>query len=53
MSVEQLERSALNLTPEDRRHFFNWLYAHETELVGGANRKINAAWKQETPRRTT
>ena len=53
MSIEQLEQSALNLAPEDRRRFFNWLYARETELVGGANPKIDAAGKRETSRRTT
>lgn len=34
MSVEQLEQSVLNLSPEERRQFFTWIYEHEVELVG-------------------
>ena len=33
MSVEQLEQSVLTLSREDRRHFFDWLYQHEDELI--------------------
>jgi putative addiction module component (TIGR02574 family) len=51
MNVEQLEQSVLNLTPEDRRRFLDWLYAHEAELVGADEAAIDAAWRQETRRR--
>jgi recombinational DNA repair ATPase RecF len=34
MSVEQLEQSILNLAPEDRRRFFDWLCDHEVEFIG-------------------
>jgi hypothetical protein len=34
MSVQQLEQSVLQLNPEDRRRFLDWLYEHEDELVG-------------------
>lgn len=34
MSVEQLEQSVLQLSPEERRQFFTWIYEHEVELVG-------------------
>jgi len=34
MSVEQLEKSVLGLSPEDRRRFLDWLYEHEEELRG-------------------
>jgi hypothetical protein len=37
MSVEQLEQSTLNLPPEDRRRFFDWLCDHEGELIGSAD----------------
>ena len=50
MSVEQLEQSVLKLTPEDRRRFLDWCYAHEEEL-GASDPMIDAAWKQETRRR--
>lgn len=33
MSVEQLEKTVLGLSLEDRRRFFDWLYEHEDELV--------------------
>lgn len=34
MSVEQLEQSVLQLSPEERRRFLDWLYEHENELMG-------------------
>jgi hypothetical protein len=34
MSVEQLEQSVLSLSREERRHFLDWLYQHEAELIG-------------------
>jgi hypothetical protein len=34
MSVEQLEQSVWQLSPEERRQFLDWLHAHEAELVG-------------------
>ena len=51
MSVEQLEQSVLKLTPEDRRRFLDWFYAHEEELMGASDPVTDAAWKQETRRR--
>jgi putative addiction module component (TIGR02574 family) len=51
MSVEQLEQSVLNLNPEDRRRFLDWLYEHEKELAGASDPVIDQAWKQETRRR--
>jgi len=34
MSVEQLEKTVLSLSPDDRRRFLDWLYEHEEELRG-------------------
>ncbi len=34
MSVEQLEQSVLGLSRQERRHFLDWLYEHEAELLG-------------------
>ena len=51
MSVEQLEQSVLKLTPDDRRRFLDWLYAHEDELTCASEPAMDAAWKQETRRR--
>ncbi len=34
MSVEQLEQTVLGLSREERRHFMDWLYEHEAELIG-------------------
>jgi thioesterase domain-containing protein len=34
MSVEQLEQTVLSLSREERRHFLDWLYEHEAELIG-------------------
>ena len=51
MSVEQLEQSVLQLSPEQRLLFLDWIYAHENELVGGVDMTIEQAWKQETRRR--
>lgn len=34
MSVEQLEKSVLDLSREERRRFLDWLYEHESELLG-------------------
>jgi hypothetical protein len=34
MSVEQLEQTVLGLSREERRHFLDWLYEHEAELIG-------------------
>ena len=34
MSVEQLEQNVIGLSREERRHFFDWLYEHEDELMG-------------------
>ena len=51
MSVEQLEQSVLRLSPEERRQFLDWMYAHENELVGAADADHEQAWKEETRRR--
>ena len=51
MSVEQLEQSVLQLSPEERRRFLDWMYAHEHELVGTSDATIDQAWKQETRQR--
>ena len=51
MSVEQLEQSVLQLSPEERRRFLDWMYAHEHELVGASDPTIDQAWKQETRQR--
>lgn len=51
MSVEQLEQSVLQLSPEERRRFLDWMYAHEHELIGTADPAIELAWRQETRRR--
>lgn len=34
MSVEQLEQGVLQLSPQERRRFLDWLYEHEDELIG-------------------
>jgi len=34
MSVEQLEQTVLNLPPDERRRFLDWLYEHEDEWLG-------------------
>jgi hypothetical protein len=34
MSVQQLEKSVLSLSREDRRRFLDWLYENEAELIG-------------------
>jgi hypothetical protein len=34
VSVEQLEQTVLSLSREERRHFLDWLYEHEAELIG-------------------
>jgi hypothetical protein len=34
MSVEQLEQDVLSLSREERRHFLDWLFEHEAELIG-------------------
>ena len=34
MSEEQLEKTVLSLSHEERRRFLDWLYEHEQELIG-------------------
>ena len=51
MSVEQLEQSVLQLSPEERRRFLDWMHAHEHELIGPSDPTIDQAWKQETRQR--
>lgn len=33
MSVEQLEATVLQLSPEERRRFVRWFYAHEDQIL--------------------
>lgn len=35
MSLEQLEKSVMELTRDQRREFFDWVYEHEDELLSG------------------
>ncbi len=37
MSVEQLEQNVIRLSRAERRHFFDWLYEHEDELIGASD----------------
>ncbi len=34
MSVEQIEKTLLELTSEERRQFADWFYEHESEIIG-------------------
>lgn len=34
MSVEQIEKTLLELTSDERRQFADWFYQHESEIVG-------------------
>lgn len=51
MSVEQIETSVLQLPPEDRRRFLNWLYEHEDELLGDDAGEIHPEVQAEILRR--
>lgn len=51
MSVEQIEAGLLQLPPEDRRRFLNWLYEHEDELLGGDDGEIHPEVQAEILRR--
>lgn len=51
MSVEQIETSVLQLPPEDRRRFLNWLYEHEDELLGDDDGEIHPEVQAEILRR--
>jgi hypothetical protein len=51
MSVEQIETSVLQLPPEDRRRFLNWLYEHEDELFGNDDGEIHPEVQAEILRR--
>lgn len=51
MSVAQLKQSVRQLSPEERRRFFDWMHAYEQELAGAIEPAIDEAWKQETRRR--
>ena len=51
MSVEQIETSVLELPPEDRRRFLNWLYEHEDELRGSDADEIHPEVQAEILRR--
>jgi len=50
VSVEQLEQTLLSLSFQERRHFMEWLYEHEGELLGAAD-DIDAGVKEEVLRR--
>ena len=51
MSVEQIEAGLLQLPPEDRRRFLNWLYEHEDELLGDDDGEIHPEVQAEILRR--
>ena len=34
MSVEQIEKTLLELPSEERRQFADWFYQHESQIVG-------------------
>lgn len=34
MSVEQIEKTLLELPSEERRQFADWFYQHESEIIG-------------------
>ncbi|MDQ6632803.1 MAG: hypothetical protein M3Y82_13775 [Verrucomicrobiota bacterium] len=51
MSVEQLEKSALKLSKEERRRFAEWFYEHEDEFIGRDNNNIHPDVKAEILRR--
>jgi hypothetical protein len=51
MSVEQIESRVLQLLPEDRRRFLNWLYEHEDELLGDDDGEIHPEVQAEILRR--
>jgi hypothetical protein len=52
MSVEQIEKTLLHLSREERRRFVKWFYSHENELFDPQeNDEINPAVKAEILRR--
>jgi hypothetical protein len=52
MSVEQIEKTLLQLPPEDRRRFADWFYRHEDEIFGLCDEdEISPAAKAEILRR--
>jgi len=52
MSVEQIEKTLLNLPREDRRRFAEWFYDHEGDILDPREEdEISAAAKAEILRR--
>lgn len=48
MSVEQIERTLLELPLDERRRFVNWIYENENEITDG---EISLELKEEILRR--
>jgi len=52
MSVEQIEKTLLQLPREERRQFADWFYAHENEILNPQDEDyIHPAVKSEILRR--
>ncbi len=52
MSVEQIEKTLLQLPGEERRRFADWFYAHEDEILNPQNEDyIHPSVKEEILRR--
>jgi hypothetical protein len=51
MSVEQVEKSLLQLPGEDRRRFADWFYQHEDQFVGPDDEQIHPEVQAEILRR--
>lgn len=52
MSVEQIEKTLLELPAEERRQFADWFHEHETEIIGAPEDEcIHPSVKAEILRR--
>ncbi|MDD5139929.1 MAG: hypothetical protein PHY43_06690 [Verrucomicrobiales bacterium] len=52
MSVEQIEKTLLELPTEERRQFADWFFQHENEIIGSnADEYIHPSVKAELLRR--
>ena len=51
MSVEQVEKSLLQLPDEERRRFADWFYEHEEQFIGADDDQIHPEVKAEILRR--
>ena len=52
MSVEQIEKTLLELPSEERRQFADWFFQHENEIIGAqADDDIHPSVKAEVLRR--